>query len=127
MSGEGYQGSGLLGGEGTPQGREMTLITAFAQIQCDGVLRRRARRQRAHELAPLQRWGEATGRNPPDPIARRQGLGKGVAVQYQSLAVECLDGFGALPAEKQLSVDIVLDERDVMFVEQRRQLALGVL
>jgi hypothetical protein len=70
---------------------------------------------------------EASRRHPSDPVSGREGFGKRAAVEDQPFAVECLDRFGALAAEKQLGIDIILDQRDVVFVQKARDVTFLVL
>ena len=103
----------------------MPLVASFAKVDGDGVLRGNARRQRAHDFASLQRGGEAARRDPSDAVAGGQRFGERAAVQHPSVAVEGLGGLGTA-AEVQLGVHVVLDERGIVFLQQRDQLLLRV-
>ncbi len=100
----------------------MGIDPALAQHLGQCQLARHIGGEGGHQLQPLDPLGMGPRHHPADPKARRQTLGEGAAEQAVTALIPVLDGFGALAAEVDLGIDVILHQRHLVGIEQCHQL-----
>ncbi len=105
----------------------MGLIAAGRQVVGQRQLHRGAGGQGAHQLQFLNTERHLAGGHPTDAKTAHQRFGEGAAVQSSVVRIEGLGRQGLLLAEIEFTVDIVFNQKAVVFLQEFQQTTLLVI